>query len=74
MKPTFYLPSAFDKVREKPEKVTGENKKARRKVDYNIKCNTKKYGHHTHFRVKCNYHKTKSTEVEYEVLYTFYTI
>ena len=43
-------------------------------VDYNIKCNTKKYGHHTHFRVKCNYHKTKDTEVEYEVLYTFYTI
>ena len=43
-------------------------------VDYNIKCNTKKYGHHTHFRVKCNYHKTKGTEVEYEVLYTFYTI
>ena len=29
---------------------------------------------HTHFRVKCNYHKTKGTEVEYEVLYTFYTI
>ena len=27
MKPTFYLPSAFDKVREKPEKVTGENKR-----------------------------------------------
>ena len=46
----------------------------RRTVDYNIKCNTKKYGHHTHFRVKCNYHKTKGTEVEYEVLYTFYTI
>ena len=45
-----------------------------RRVDYNIKCNTKKYGHHTHFRVKCNYHKTKGTEVEYEVLYTFYTI
>ena len=44
------------------------------RVDYNIKCNTKKYGHHTHFRVKCNYHKTKGTEVEYEVLYTFYTI
>ena len=44
------------------------------RVDYNIKCNTKKYGHHTHFRVKCNYHKTKDTEVEYEVLYTFYTI
>ena len=43
-------------------------------VDYNIKCNTKKSGHHTHFRVKCNYHKTKDTEVEYEVLYTFYTI
>ena len=45
-----------------------------RLVDYNIKCNTKKYGHHTHFRVKRNYHKTKGTEVEYEVLYTFYTI
>ena len=44
------------------------------RVDYNIKCNTKKYGHHTHFRVKCNYHKTKGTEVEYEVLYTLYTI
>ena len=48
--------------------------KSARLVDYNIKCNTKKYGHHTHFRVKCNYHKTKGTEVEYEVLYTFYTI
>lgn len=32
MKPTFYPPSAFDKVREKPEKDTGENKKARRKT------------------------------------------
>lgn len=32
MKPTFYLPSAFDKVREKPEKVTGENKKTGRKT------------------------------------------
>ena len=31
MNATFYLPSAFDKVREKPEKVTGENKKTRRK-------------------------------------------
>ena len=30
MKPSFYLASAFDKVREKPEKVTGENKKTRR--------------------------------------------
>jgi len=55
----------------------GENLRDRDRggrVDYNIKCNTKKYGHHTHFRVKCNYHKTKGTEVEYEVLYTFYTI
>lgn len=55
----------------------GHSPKAGRRdarVDYNIKCNTKKYGHHTHFRVKCNYHKTKDTEVEYEVLYTFYTI
>ena len=32
MKPTFYLPSTFDKVREKPEKDTGESKKARRKT------------------------------------------
>ena len=32
MKPTFYLPSAFDKVREKPEKDTGENQKIRRKT------------------------------------------
>lgn len=32
MKPTFYLPSAFDKVREKPEKDTGESKKARGKI------------------------------------------
>ena len=32
MKPTFYLPSAFDKLREKPEKDTGESKKARRKT------------------------------------------
>lgn len=32
MKPTFYLPSAFDKAREKPEKDTGESKKARRKT------------------------------------------
>ncbi len=32
MKPTFYLPSTFDKVREKPEKDTGENKKTRRKT------------------------------------------
>lgn len=30
MKPTFYLPSAFDKVREKPEKVTGESKEENR--------------------------------------------
>lgn len=32
MKPTFYLPSTFDKVREKPEKDTGKSKKARRKT------------------------------------------
>lgn len=32
MKPTFYLPSTFDKVREKPEKDTGESNKARRKT------------------------------------------
>lgn len=32
MKPSFYLASAFDKVREKPEKDAGENKKARRKT------------------------------------------
>lgn len=32
MKPAFYLPSPFDKVREKPEKVTGESKKTRRKI------------------------------------------
>lgn len=32
MNATFYLPSAFDKVREKPEKDTGESKKARRKT------------------------------------------
>lgn len=32
MKPSFYLASAFDKVREKPEKDTGENNKARRKT------------------------------------------
>lgn len=32
MKPTFYLPSAFDKVREKPEKNDVESKKARRKT------------------------------------------
>lgn len=32
MKPSFYLASAFDKVREKPEKDTGEIKKARRKT------------------------------------------
>ena len=58
------------------EKPLSLIKRGRRggRVDYNIKCNTKKYGHHTHFRVKCNYHKTKDTEVEYEVLYTFYTI
>jgi hypothetical protein len=60
-----------------PKWGLGRSPKAGRRdarVDYNIKCNTKKYGHHTHFRVKCNYHKTKDTEVEYEVLYTFYTI
>lgn len=32
MKPTVYLASAFDKVREKPEKDTGESKKTRRKT------------------------------------------
>lgn len=32
MKPSFYLASAFDKVREKPEKDKGESKKARRKT------------------------------------------
>lgn len=32
MNATFYLPSAFDKVREKPEKDTGECKKARGKI------------------------------------------
>lgn len=32
MNATFYLPSTFDKVREKPEKDTGESKKARRKT------------------------------------------
>ena len=32
MKLTPGIASAFDKVREKPEKVTGESKKARRKT------------------------------------------
>lgn len=32
MNATFYLPSAFDKVREKPEKNDVESKKARRKT------------------------------------------
>jgi len=32
MKLTPGIASAFDKVREKPEKVTGENKKTRRKT------------------------------------------
>lgn len=32
MKPTVYLASAFDKVREMPEKDTGESKKTRRKT------------------------------------------
>lgn len=32
MKSAFYLPSPFDKVREKPEKNDVESKKARRKT------------------------------------------
>lgn len=32
MKPTFYLPSAFDKLRIKPEKNDVESKKARGKI------------------------------------------
>jgi hypothetical protein len=32
MKPAFYLPSAYDKLRIKPEKNDVESKKARRKT------------------------------------------